>query len=82
MTRVSPRAQFHGKWHEYNPKLCAYSVRFREDAHHLFRRGIGSDVVIGGLTSEQQVAHTSPDQIGLVAPVAQSADDRDGELFH
>ena len=67
--------------HQHHSKLRAYCVGFREDPHHLVGRSIGGDVVVGGLAPQQQIAHTSADEVGLVAVLAQGANNLFGEFF-
>ncbi len=52
----------------------------REQAYHLFWRGIGGHVVIGGLAAEKQVAHTSAHKQGLVTVAAERIADRVGHF--
>ena len=66
--------------HQHDSKLRAHRVGFGKDPHHLVGRGVGGDVVIGGLAAEQQVAHASADEVGLVAVLAQSANNLFGEF--
>ena len=65
--------------HQHHPELRPDRISLREHAHDLIRRGIGRDVVIGGFASKQQIAHATADEIGLMAALAQSANDRDSE---
>ena len=51
-----------------------------EQPHHLFRRGIGGHVVIGGLQAEKQVAHASAHQQRLITAAAERVADRVGQF--
>ena len=66
--------------HQHHSKLRAHRVGFGKDPHHLVRRRVGGDVVIGGLAAEQQVPNASADEVCLVAVLAQSASNLFGEL--
>ena len=67
--------------HQHHSKLRAHRVGFGKDPHDLVGRGVGGDVVIGGLAAEQQIAHASANEVCLVAVLAQSANNLLGELF-
>jgi len=68
------------KRHQDYAKLRAYSESLREDFHYLLRSGIGGNVVVSGLAMQQQIAHASADEVGLVAALTQDADDGSGVL--
>jgi hypothetical protein len=52
-----------------------------KDLHYLARSCVGCYVVVGGLAAEKEVADTSSGEVGLVAALAQGADDFGGVLF-
>ena len=52
---------------QHDSKLRAHRVGFGKDPHDLVGRGVGGDVVIGGLAAEQQIANASADEVSLVA---------------
>ena len=62
-----PQAHLSQLWHQHHSELRAHCIGLRKDPHDFIRRGIGSDVVVGGLATQQQIAHASADEIGLVA---------------
>src|SRR5437867_1105553 len=51
----------------------------REEVHDAIRAGVGGDVEVLGLDSQQQVAHAAAHQISLVACAAQLCNHRAGE---
>jgi len=61
--------------------LLAYGEGLGEDLHYLLRSCVGGYVVVGGVAAEKEVADTSSGEEGLVAALAQSADDFGGVLF-
>ena len=67
--------------HEHYAKLRTYGIGFGEDRHHLLRCGLGGDVIVLRLAAQQQIAHTSADQVGLKAVLAQSLNDHRGEIL-
>ena len=68
-----------GQRNQHDSELRADSVCLRKNPHDLFGRGVSRDVVVGGFASQNKVAHASTHEIGPMAVLAQSADDRDGE---
>src|SRR3984957_6831549 len=56
-----------------DPELRAPREAVREKLLDAVGRSVGCDVEIGGLAFEQDVAHTSADEIGLMARYAQRA---------
>src|SRR5208282_5115434 len=54
-------------------KLRTHGQTAREKLLDAVRRGIGRDVVVGRLAPEQNVAHTSADEVSLVARASQCA---------
>src|ERR1051326_7200375 len=67
---------------QHHSELFTNRQGLGKNADYLLRRGIGGDVIIGGLQAKQQIAHTSAYQIALKATLAQLAPDLDGLLFH
>src|SRR5579864_114477 len=67
--------------HQYDAELGAHGIRFRENPHDLLRRGVSGDVIVGGLATEQQIAHAAAAEVSLVAAVSQRRDNRGSELF-
>src|SRR5581483_1876657 len=78
----SPRRTNRFDRHQDNTELRAHGPSLGKNAHHLVRSCVGGDVVVGGLAAKQKVAHASPNQVGLVAALAQSADDFNGGGFY
>src|SRR6185503_1562468 len=66
--------------HQYDAKLRADGICFREDPHHLLGRGVGRNVPVGWLAPEEQVAHATAYEVGLMAVVAQGTHNRDCEI--
>src|ERR1051326_5245192 len=67
---------------QHHSELFTNREGLGKNADYLLRRGIGGDVIIGGLLAKQQIAHASANQIALEAALAQLAHDLDGLLFH
>ena len=53
--------------HQHDAEVRAHAAGPREQVHDAVGAGVGGDVVVLRLAPEQQVAHTSADQPGLVA---------------
>src|ERR1019366_5246996 len=68
-------------WDQHDSKLLPDCERLRKDLHDLMRSRIGGHVVVGRFAAKQQVADTSPGEIGLVSALAQGADDFRRVLF-
>jgi hypothetical protein len=51
-----------------------------KQAENFSGSGVGSDVVIGGITLEENIAHAATDEEGLVAVALKSVANRIGEL--
>ena len=66
---------------QHDSELLAYGEGLREDLHDLARSCVGGYVVVGGLAAEQKIADASAGEVGLVAVLAQGADDFGGVLF-
>ena len=58
-----------------NTKMRAYGKGLLEHGKHLIRRGTGGDVEVLGLAAQQQVAHATANEIGLVAGGAEPGND-------
>src|SRR5438876_5585193 len=71
-------------WHgdQHYSKLGADGVSVGKNPHNLLGGGIGRYVIVGRLAAEQEVAHTSPDKVGLMTIVSEFTKNRDGEVFH
>jgi len=54
-------------------ELRADGGALRKNAHHLAGHSRGGNIVIGGITTEQQVSHTAAHPQGLVTPLAENA---------
>src|SRR5580704_5148567 len=52
---------------EHNTEPGAHAQAFGEDAHDLIRSGVGGDIVIGGLATQQNIAHTTTYEQRLIA---------------
>ena len=65
---------------QHNSELRAHRVGFGKDPHDFVGRGVGGDVVVGGFATEQQIAYTAADQVGLVARVTQPANNPLGDF--
>src|SRR5262249_27813054 len=68
-----------GQWDEYDPKLRTDGVSLRKNPHNFVGSCVCGNVIVGRLAIQQQIAHTSADQIGLMAFVAKRADHGNGE---
>ncbi len=68
-----PRNQNHAE-------LRANSDGLRKKCHHLFGSGVGGHVVVGGLASQEQVAHTSSYEQRLITVAAERVADRVGKF--
>src|SRR5438046_1724896 len=51
---------------EQDSELRSHGVSLRENAHDVIGSRVRGDVVVRWLTLQQQVAHTSADEIGLM----------------
>src|ERR1700677_4184586 len=58
-----------------NTEMRAYGKGLLEHGEHLIRRRAGGDVEILGFTAQQQVAHTTANEVGLVARGAEPGND-------
>src|SRR5262249_49672386 len=67
--------------YQHHAELRADGIGVGKDAHDLVGRGVGRDVVVSGLALEQQIAHTSANEISLMALFAESTHDRNCEGF-
>jgi hypothetical protein len=67
---------------EDNSELCADCVSLGENAHDIFRDGIGSYVVVGRFTAEEQIAYAAAYEIRLMAMIPEGTNDRNGEFAH
>jgi hypothetical protein len=65
---------------ENNAEVCADVDGVWEEAEDFGRRGVGRDVVIGGLAIKKNVAHATSDEEGLVALALERVGDRVGEI--
>jgi hypothetical protein len=70
-----------GRRYQHHSELRADGVGLGKNAHDLVGCGIGRDVEIGRLVSEQQIAHAPANQVGFMASLPQGADNRDGKVF-
>src|ERR1700687_1919716 len=57
--------------HNDNSELRANRQALGEQFLDTYRRSVGRNIVVGWLTCEQQIAHTSADKIGLMASLPQ-----------
>ena len=64
--------------HMNDLKAAADNPAAAEDFAHFFGCGVGGDVKIFGLHAQQQIAHGSADQIGLIAGAMQALEHRFG----
>ena len=69
------------KRHQQDPELRSDRIGFWKNAHHLIRRGVGCDIVIGRLAFQQQVTDAASDEVGLMIFLAQRAHHRNGEAL-
>src|SRR6516162_735239 len=58
--------------HNDHSELRSHSQAGWKELLHILRGGIGGHVVIGGLALEQNIAHTSAHQVGLMAGLTES----------
>jgi hypothetical protein len=61
--------------------LLAYGEGLREDLHDLARSSGGGHVVVSWLAAEEKIADASAGEVGLVAALAESANDVGGVLL-
>ena len=61
--------------------MLAYGVGLGEDLHDLLRCCVCGYVVVGGLASEKKIADAASGEVGLVAVLAEGADDFCGVLL-
>ena len=66
---------------EHDAKLRAHRIGFRKNPHDLVWGGVSGNVVVGRFAAEEQVAHASANEIGLIAALAQCRDNRDCKSF-
>ncbi len=66
--------------YQHHAKLRSHGKCLRKNFHHPLRDGVGRDIVVGGLATQQKIAHTSADEIGLVPTFSQRANDFRGVL--
>ena len=67
--------------HEHDSELLADGISLREGLHDLPWSRIGGNVIVGRLAAEKKIADASSSEVGLVATLAQCANDFDGVLF-
>jgi hypothetical protein len=67
--------------HQNHAEMGSYAAGTGEEIHDAVGARIGSDIEILRLHPEQQVAHATADQPGLMAGAAQFGDDLAGERF-
>jgi hypothetical protein len=67
--------------HQHDPKLGTHGIGFGEDTHHLVGSGVSGHVIVCGFPTQEQIAHTSADQVCLMAALAKGAHDFDGGVL-
>ena len=80
--RVDRRSAQIVRRNQHHAKLRAHGISFGEYFHHFRWGGVGGHVVIRRLAAQQQIAHTSADQVSLVVALAQSAHDFNRRSVH